>query len=156
LEALASVPTRTFYLDLYGHYIGQDKVGAPLFTPAMQVLYAFNAALDLTIEETVAGRTARYAALAARIRAGLARRGLRFLLPSAHRSTSVTNVLVPDGIDYRDLHDGLKDEGFVVYGVQEQLGRVFRVANMGQVDAHDIDRFFAALDRVLAKLAADR
>lgn len=153
LDRLAAVPARTFYLDLHAHHVAQDVVGAPLFTPAMQVLYAFDAALDLALEETVAGRSARYAALAARLRAGLEGRGLRLLLPAEQRSTSVTNVLLPDGVRYEALHDGLKAEGFVIYGVQEQLGRVFRVANMGQVDADDIDRFLAALDRVLAELA---
>jgi 2-aminoethylphosphonate-pyruvate transaminase len=156
LDALGNVPPRTFYLDLYGHYVGQDQRGAPLFTPAMQVLYAFDAALDLMLDEGVAARAARYATLATRIRAGLAARGLTFLLPPEHRSNSVTNVLVPDGVSYPDLHDGLKNEGYVVYGVQEQLGEVFRVANMGRLDTDDIDGFLAALDRVLTKSRASR
>jgi len=156
LDALAAVPPRTFYLDLHGHYIAQDKRNAPLFTPAMQVLYAFDAALDRLLEEGVTARAARYAALATLIRAGLAGRGLEFLLPEEHRSTSVTNVRVPAGISYSGLHDGLKNEGFVVYGVQEQLGEVFRVANMGQLDEKDVTGFLAALDRVLTKLRADR
>lgn len=154
LDALAEIPPRTFYLDLHGHYVGQDQRKAPLFTPAMQVLYAFDAALDLALEEGVAGRAARYRALAARIRGGLAERNFRFLLPEDQWSNSVTNVYVPDGIAYADLHDCLKNEGFVVYGVQEQLGNVFRVANMGQVDADDIAHFFVALDKVLAKLGS--
>jgi 2-aminoethylphosphonate-pyruvate transaminase len=155
LDALAEVPPRTFYLDLHGHYVGQDQRKAPLFTPAMQVLFAFDAALDLALEEGVAGRSARYAALAARIRAGLAERNFRFLLPADQWSNSVTNVFLPDGIEYAELHDCLKDEGFVVYGVQEQLGRVFRVANMGQVDASDVENFFVALDKVLTKLGGE-
>lgn len=154
LEALADVPTRTFYLDLHGHYIGQEKRKAPLFTPAVQVMYAFDAALDLMIEETVPGRIARYRALAEQVRAGLAERGIALLLGSEYHSNTVTNAYVPDGISYAQLHDGLKDEGYIVYGVQEQLGNVFRVANMGQVDAKDISGFFEALDRVLTGAGA--
>lgn len=156
LEELAGIPTRTFYLDLYGHYVAQEKRHAPLFTPAMQVLYAFDAALDLMIEEGVAARSARYARLAARIREAMAARGLEFLLPSEHWSTSVTNLHVPQGLTYAQLHDGLKERGFVVYGVQEQLGEVFRVANMGQVDDTEIDGFLAAFDDVLADAKAAR
>lgn len=148
-EELADVPTRTFYLDLYGHYRGQEIVGAPLFTPAVQIMFAFDQALDLVLEETAPGRAARYAELAALVRVGLAERGMEFLLPAEHWSNSVTNVLVPDGVRYADLHDGLKAEGYVVYGVQEELGAVFRVANMGQLDEADIKGFFTALDRVL-------
>ncbi|MFI9645598.1 2-aminoethylphosphonate aminotransferase [Streptomyces sp. NPDC052040] len=154
LEALADVPTRTFYLDLHGHYIAQDKVGAPLFTPAVQVMYAFEEALDLMLAEGVDSRITRYSEFARRLRAGFAERGLAFLLPEEHMSTSVTNVHVPDGVRYADLHDALKDEGFVIYGVQERVGNVFRVANMGQLAAEVPDVFLAALDRVLDKLGA--
>ncbi len=74
-SGLSDVPARTFYLDLFEHYVGQEKRRAPLFTPAMQVLYAFDAALALMLAEETAGRAARYARLAARIREGLARTG---------------------------------------------------------------------------------
>jgi 2-aminoethylphosphonate-pyruvate transaminase len=154
LDELAQVPTRTFYLDLHGHYVAQDQVGAPLFTPAVQVMFAFEKALDLMLAEGVDARIARYRALAAQLRAGFDARGLRYLLPAEHWSNSVTNLLVPRGIRYADLHDGLKDEGFIVYGVQEQLGDVFRVANMGQLSEAVIEDFLAALDRVLTKHGA--
>jgi 2-aminoethylphosphonate-pyruvate transaminase len=152
LHELAAVPPRSYYLDLHGHYISQEQRDAPLFTPAVQVLYAFDRAVDRALDETVAGRSARYAALARQLRDGLRSRGLRLLLEPRHLSNSVTNVHLPDGIAYADLHDGLKAEGFTVYGVQAQLGEVFRVANMGQVDSARISAFLGALDRVLARL----
>ncbi|MBB5159498.1 pyridoxal-phosphate-dependent aminotransferase family protein [Saccharopolyspora phatthalungensis] len=149
LDALADVPPRTFYLDLHGHYVAQDKDKAPLFTPAMQVLYAFDAALDIALREGVSARAARYGRLAEQVRAGFTQRGLRFLLPADQRANSVTHLHVPDGITYEELHDGLKAAGFVIYGVQKRLGAVFRVANMGQLDEQHIAEFFAAFDRVL-------
>ncbi|MFJ8859853.1 pyridoxal-phosphate-dependent aminotransferase family protein [Streptomyces sp. NPDC102451] len=153
LDALENVPARTFYLDLYGHYVSQDRLNAPLFTPALQVLTSFEKALDLALAEGTETRGARYASLADRVRTGLASRGASFLLPPEHRSNSVTDVHLPEGIGYDDLHDGLKAEGYVVYSTQEQLAGVFRVANMGQLTEADIDGFLAAYDRVVAKLA---
>ncbi|MFJ8883240.1 pyridoxal-phosphate-dependent aminotransferase family protein [Streptomyces sp. NPDC102402] len=153
LEQLEHVRAHTFYLDLHGHYISQDRLGAPLFTPALQVMTALEAALDRSLDEGVQGRGARYDALAEQVREGLAARGVRFLLPPAERANSVTNVYVPDGMTYDELHDGLKAEGYVVYSVQAQLGGVFRVANMGQLDATDIEGFLAAYDRVVGKYA---
>jgi 2-aminoethylphosphonate-pyruvate transaminase len=150
-DALANVPPRTLYLDVHGHYRSQEDLRAPLFTPAVQVLYAFDRALDLTLAETVAGRHARYATQAERLRAGLAELGLRFLLPEEHRACSVTHLHLPDGIAYPQLHDALKREGFIVYACQEQLGAVFRVANMGQLTEEDVDRFLAAMRRTLAQ-----
>ena len=152
LHALADVAPRSYYLDLHGHYLSQEERDAPLFTPAVQVLYAFDKAVDRTLAETVASRSARYAELARQLRAGLHVRGLRLLLKPEHFSNSVTNVYLPADVAYADLHDGLKAEGFAVYGVQAQLGEVFRVANMGQLDSARIDAFLGALDRVLAAL----
>ena len=151
-DALENVPARTFYLDLYGHYVSQDRDNAPLFTPALQVLTSFEKALDLALTEGTAARGARYRALADRVRAGLTERGARFLLPPEHQANSVTNVHLPEGITYDELHDGLKAEGYVVYSTQEQLAGVFRVANMGQLTEADIEGFLAAYDRVVAKL----
>jgi 2-aminoethylphosphonate-pyruvate transaminase len=108
--------------------------------------------VDRALAETVAGRAARYAGLARQLRDGLRARGLRLLLEPEHFSNSVTNVHLPAGVAYADLHDGLKAEGFTVYGVQAQLGEVFRVATMGQLDGARIDAFLAALDRVLGGL----
>ncbi|MFD7164767.1 pyridoxal-phosphate-dependent aminotransferase family protein [Streptomyces violascens] len=156
LDALASVRPGTFYLDLYGHYISQDRKHAPLFTPALQVMTALEEALDRALAEGVVGRGRRYLALAERIRAGLAERGVRFLLPVGRRANSVTNVYVPDGMAYQELHDGLKAEGYVVYSTQEQLVGVFRVANMGQLGESDVDGFLAAFDRVVAKYTDTR
>ncbi|WP_030580032.1 pyridoxal-phosphate-dependent aminotransferase family protein [Streptomyces anulatus] len=152
-EGLDGVPARTFYLDLYGHFISQDRKNAPLFTPALQVMTALEEALDRSLTEGVRGRAARYTALAEQIRTGLAERGVRFLLPAEQRANSVTNVYVPEGMTYDELHTGLKAEGYVVYSTQEQLEGVFRVANMGQLDGDDITGFLAAFDRVLAKYA---
>ncbi|MEU3895412.1 aminotransferase class V-fold PLP-dependent enzyme [Streptomyces sp. NPDC045251] len=152
LDALESVAPNTFYLDLYGHYISQDRKNAPLFTPALQVMAALEEALDRSLAEGVKVRGERYTALAERIRAGLAERGVRFLLPADQRANSVTNVYVPDGMTYEQLHDGLKAEGYVVYSTQEQLAGVFRVANMGQLSPAAIDGFLAAFDRVVAEL----
>ncbi|MUL43189.1 aminotransferase class V-fold PLP-dependent enzyme [Streptomonospora sp. PA3] len=150
-ERLADRSPATLYLDLYGHYAAQDKANAPLFTPAVQILYAFDRALDLALAEGTAGRAKRYGRLAEALRTGLRERGLRFLLPEEHMCRAVTNVHVPDGFTYTSLHDALKAEGFVIYACQDRLPDVFRVATMGRLDETDIDEFLSALDRVLGE-----
>lgn len=148
-EALADVRPRSFSLDLHRQYLAQCRDRAPAFTPAVQILYAFDRALDLTLAEGVATRTARYAGLAQRLRKGLADRGFTFLLGEEHRSHSITSVGLPPGICYDVLHDGLKREGFVIYAGQGELsGRYFRLANMGQLRPVDIAAFLESLDRI--------
>jgi 2-aminoethylphosphonate-pyruvate transaminase len=153
LEALADVRPRTFYLDLYGHYLAEEQAESPPFTPAVQIFYALDQAIDLLLEETVHGRAARYASLARQLRAGLEQLGFQFLLAPEHRSNTLTSIHLPAGITYQALHDELKKEGFVIYAGQEKLyDRVFRVANMGQISSDDIQRFLSMLNAFLARL----
>jgi 2-aminoethylphosphonate-pyruvate transaminase len=152
-DALEHVPAKTFYLNLYNQYVAAERTRAPQFTPAIQAFYAFDVALDLLLAEGVEARHARYAALSAQLRDGLAALGFRFLLVPEQRSATLTAVFLPDGVSYADLHDSLKAHGFVIYAAQETLRqKVFRVANLGQIDSEDLQRFLKVLARVLPDL----
>lgn len=153
-RALSEVPARGFYLDLYGHYHSQEDLNAPMFTPAVQVMTAFEKALDFALAEGPEARGRRYDALAQAVRAGFAARGGSFLLPAGQRANSVTNIAVPEGLTYAQLHDALKERGFVVYSTQDKLAGWFRVATMGQLGPADIEAFFEAYDEVVAERAA--
>ncbi len=147
MERLATHPRRSLYLSLATY--AETKVP---FTPAVQVAYALDEALAELLEEGVAARIRRYAAAAALLRAGFERRGLRFVLPPELRSNSITALGLPAGLGYRELHDGLKERGFVVYEGQGRLQRdIFRVANMGHLTTTDFERFLVALDAVLGR-----
>jgi len=145
LERLVAYPPRSLYLSLATY------VRHPMpFTPAVQLAYALDEALAELLEETVAGRIARYAAAAAALRAGFARLGLECVLPPAWRSNTITSLRLPPGRTYADLHDGLKARGFVIYEGQGWFAReAFRVANMGALTPADLARFLDALAEVL-------
>jgi 2-aminoethylphosphonate-pyruvate transaminase len=146
IEALASGPKRTYYLDVHSQYIAQERSKAPAFTPAVQTFLALDEALDLMLAEGVARRTARYGALASELRAGLEELGLRLLLPAEQRCNTLTAIYLPAGIAYEPLHDRLKAAGFVIYAGQDALRQnVFRLANMGQITSADMARFLQAL-----------
>lgn len=155
-EALADVPARTFYFDLSANYRAQVLGGSPQFTPALQVLRALDTALDLTLAEGVPARAARYAARAGEIRTGLEERGIELLLPPDHRANSITNAHLSNGMTYDELHDGLKEHGYVIYATQEKSAGVFRLANMGQLTGADIAGFFRAFDEVVARSTASQ
>ncbi|MFD3515424.1 pyridoxal-phosphate-dependent aminotransferase family protein [Streptomyces sp. NPDC058657] len=153
-EALETVPARTFYFDLFANYRAQVLGRTPQFTPALQVLRALDSALDLALEEGVAARGRRYAARASEIREGLTERGIELLLPPHRRANSITNAYLANGMTYEELHDGLKEHGYVIYATQDKSAGVFRLANMGQLTEADITGFFAAFDDVVARHAA--
>jgi 2-aminoethylphosphonate-pyruvate transaminase len=149
-EALADIPVRTFYLDLQTHYRTQVGTRTFAFTPALGVLHAFDAALDLMLAEGVPARGERYAGLAGVIRDGLTQRGIELLLPAEHRANSITNAHLANGMTYEQLHDGLRERGYVIYAAQHGSAGTFRLANMGQLTSDDITGLFVAFDDITA------
>ncbi|MFI5764152.1 aminotransferase class V-fold PLP-dependent enzyme [Streptomyces sp. NPDC051563] len=148
-EALDPRDARTFSLSLRAHYDAQVIAGAPQFTPAIQVLRAFDTALDLAVEETTEARAARYAARSGTLRRGLAERGIELLLAPEHRANSLTNAFLPEGMTYDRLHDGLKERGYVIYATQAADAGGFRLAAMGRLTDRDMRGLLAALDEVV-------
>lgn len=150
MDRLAAVPARSVYLALHANWQAQER-GDTLFTPAVQTAYALDEALAELLEETVAGRIARYGRAAALLRDGFARLGLSCLLPPELRSHTITALDLPRGLTYAELHDRLKARGFVVYAGQGPLAsRIFRVANMGDVSLDEYREFLAVLESILA------
>lgn len=141
---------RSVYLDL-GLALAKQSAGDTPFTPAIQVLAALEAALDVLAEETLAGRQDRYRRAGERVRATATRLGLSMMLPPALRSATITSFRLPPGATYARIHDRMREDGFVIYGGQGDLSRTaFRIANMGRIPDAAWDRFDRALERALA------
>jgi 2-aminoethylphosphonate-pyruvate transaminase len=150
-EWIADVPPRSLYLHL-GTYLTQEERGDVPFTPAVQICYALNEALDELAEAGgVPARCRDYAVRAHLVRRGIADLGLRELLaPGVPRSTAVTAVRLPHGISYDQIHDRLKDQGYIIYAGQGGLSReIFRVATMGALSLETLRAFLTALGHAL-------
>lgn len=149
LERLKLLPTKSLYMDLKGYWEEQESGGVP-FTPAIPIFYALDEALEEILHEGVNKRIARYRQYSNRFRRGFEKLGLEYLIPSEYHSNTLTAIKLPDGISYEDLHDRLKEEGFVIYAGQGQLKKeIFRIANMGNLKLKDIDRFLISLGKIL-------
>lgn len=139
------------YLDLYAYFAGQHGEGFSPFTQAVQVAFALSEALD-ELEEEGGWRARRQSYLdrAARIHDTLAAAGVGTLLPEEEFSSVLRSYLLPDGVAYPELHDKLKDDGFVIYAGQGQLAPdIFRIAYMGDITDADVAALCAALVAVL-------
>ena len=157
IERLQEVPVRSLYLNADTYLTGQRKGDVP-FTPAVQVCFALDEAIkELEERGGVAARVAEYQARAALVRAGFERLGLEILIPAEHRSNSISMVYLPEGITYPELHDALKDEGFVIYAGQGDLAKTFfRVSTMGELPLPTLERFLTALETSISKIRAGR
>ena len=139
------IPARSIYFNLADHHKAQEQ-GDTLFTPAVQAHYAFDAALDELIEETVKKRIARYRRTAERLRKGFEEIGLELLIPEGRRSNCLTALKLPDGISYPWLHDRLKENGFIIYAGQGLFNnKIFRIANMGDIRNEEFEKFLKVL-----------
>jgi 2-aminoethylphosphonate-pyruvate transaminase len=149
MQRIHDFPPRTLYFHLPMLYAHQQRESTP-FTPAIQVMYALDEALQELLEEGVAPRIARYRTAAQLLRDGFESLGLKSLLPFDLRSNTITSLELPAGFTYEALHDALKTRGYVIYAGQGDLAaRVFRVANMGHLTVEQFRGFLTALTEVL-------
>jgi 2-aminoethylphosphonate-pyruvate transaminase len=150
LARLEKIPERSHYLNLYKNHQAQEK-GDTLFTPAVQIHYALDAALDELLEETVKNRIERYSQAAAILRKGFQEMGLEFIVPQDHRSNTLTALKLPEGVTYANLHGRLKEKGFVIYAGQKKLSEsIFRIANMGDITTEEFQRLLNTLKNCLS------
>ena len=109
---------------IYPHltqYVDDQGRGTIPFTPAVQVYYAFDEALNELMEEGVAKRIQRYKKGASLIRDRMAKLGVKPLLTPDKLSNTITAYYLPEGVTYQTLHDRLKEGGYVIYAGQGQL-----------------------------------
>jgi 2-aminoethylphosphonate-pyruvate transaminase len=146
VSRLEEVPARSLYLNAATYLQGQRKGDVP-FTPAVQVCYALDEALQEYFEQGgFAGRTRLYRERAALVRGAFARLGLEILVEPDLRSNSVTMIHLPDAVSYDKLHDELKSRGYVIYAGQGHLSsRFFRICTMGDIPWHRLQALEPAL-----------
>jgi 2-aminoethylphosphonate-pyruvate transaminase len=121
------------------------------FTSPTHVVLAFARALDeLAAEGGVAARHARYTENQRRLVEGMARLGLRALLPRPLQSPIITSFLYPRAdFDFRGFYLAMKRRGFVLYPGKISQADTFRIGTIGHVFPPDIDRLLAAIDETL-------
>jgi aspartate aminotransferase-like enzyme len=124
-------------------------------TPPLTLLYAFDAALDLMLDEGIERVWQRHLDLGAQTRAGVKRLGLDLLADEAHASGTITAFRTPAGVTSHEIVDTLRREhGITVASGQAHLAEsVVRIGHMGWVDADDIDNALVGLGSVVDALA---
>jgi len=133
------------------------ETGSTPFTPAVTIVAALDAALELLLEEGLERAFARHAALGRACREGVKAMGLQLFSPDEERSAVVTAIRTPDGVDARDLVLALRDRyGITVAGAHGELGaHMFRIGHIGYYDVLDIATVLAAVESLLVEQGAD-
>jgi len=78
------------------------------------------------------------------------------LPPDATRSNALTAIRLPRGLAYRELHDRLKEQGYIIYAGQGGLSdEMFRVATMGELSHATLRDFLDALSHAIGRAPAE-
>ncbi|MBA2672838.1 alanine--glyoxylate aminotransferase family protein [Ramlibacter sp.] len=138
------------YLDLAAA-LENGRRGATPFTPAVNLVYALDTALDMLLAEGVPAVLERHRLAAEACRRILQDAGLRMFAQPGCASPGITSVRMPEGVAAEDVQAALLEQhGMTVsVGLSDWKSNVLRVGHMGwfAVDGvADAARRIAALD----------
>jgi len=151
-EAYGRSDLPKFYLDL-GKYRKSAQADSNPFTPAINLYFALEAALEMMQAEGLEAIFARHARHRAAAQAGMEAMGLALYAAEGHGSPAITAV-APEGIDAEALRKAVKEKfDILLAGGQDHLkGKVFRIGHLGFVCDRDVLTAVAAIEATLADL----
>ncbi len=152
LETLARIPARSVYLNLYNQWKAEEADNTP-FTPAIQIFFALQQAIEETCAEGLEHRFRRYRECARTLRAGAEALGLEMIVAPEWRSHTLTSFRLPAGVTYDGLHAAMKERGYIIYAGQGNLKSwAFRIANLGTLMPGDMEGVVTALGESFTEL----
>ena len=144
---------RSLSLDLYDQWrTMEDHGGKWRFTSPTHVVRAFSRALgELEAEGGIAARHARYRGNHRILVEGMQRLGFQPLLPAQWQSPIITAFLYPRSADwqFQRFYEDLKSRGFVIYPGKVTDRETFRIGNIGDVHAGDVQRLIGAVGNAI-------
>ena len=145
-----------FYLDL-GPYRKTAAKDSNPFTPAVNLYFGLEAALEMMQKEGLEAIFARHARHRAAAQAGMKAIGMPLFAAEGYGSPAITAV-APEGIDAEQLRKAVKEKfDILLAGGQDHLkGQVFRIGHLGYVCDRDVLTAVAAIEATLQAHGAHR
>ena len=145
-----------FYLDL-GPYRKTAAKDSNPFTPAVNLYFGLEAALEMMQAEGLEAIFTRHARHRAAAQAAMKAIGMPLFAAEGYGSPAITAV-APDGIDAEQLRKAVKTKfDILLAGGQDHLkGKVFRIGHLGFVCDRDVITAVAAIEATLQSLGLHR
>ena len=142
-----------FYLDL-GPYRKTAAKDSNPFTPAVNLYFGLEAALDMMQKEGLEAIFNRHSRHRAAAQAGMAAIGLPLFAAAGHGSPAITAV-APEGIDAEQIRKAVKERfDILLAGGQDHLkGKVFRIGHLGFVCDRDVLTAVSAIEATLQSMS---
>lgn len=143
-KAMESAKSPCFYLNLRSYLKSIQKDDTP-FTPAVNLFYSLEAALDMILEEGMENNWARHIVLSRAARKAMIEMGISLF--SERPSVVVTAANIPDGVDWSTFNKQLKSRGITIAGGQDHVkGKIFRFATLGYYNIFDVVTIISAIE----------
>ena len=136
LEAYKKSNLTKSYFD-WGQMLENNKNGFYPYTPAVNLLYALNEAVDMLLEEGLENVFKRHKRHADATRIAVETWGLEILAKNPiERSDSITAIMTPEGHDSDNLRKIIYDNYNMSLGtgLNKVKGRVFRIGHLGDLN----------------------
>ena len=145
-----------FYLDL-GPYRKTAAKDSNPFTPAVNLYFGLEAALEMMQKEGLEAIFARHARHRDAAQAGMKAIGMPLFAAEGYGSPAITAV-APEGIDAEQLRKAVKEKfDILLAGGQDHLkGQVFRIGHLGYVCDRDVLTAVSAIEATLQAHGAHR
>jgi aspartate aminotransferase-like enzyme len=153
-EAYKTAKLPRYYFDL-GMYRKNAAKDTTPFTPAINLIFAMQSALQMMRKEGLEAIFARHDRHSRATRAAMKALGMPLYAPEGNSSPAITAVM-PTGVDAEQIRSVMKKKfDIVLAGGQDTLkGKIFRIGHLGFVSDRDILTAIAALEATLLELGA--
>jgi len=147
--------SRSLSLDLVDQDTVMDKTGQFRFTPPTHALLAFQQAIKEFYQEGgLKGRSSRYKCNREVLRKGMADMGFKELVPEEFAGYIITCFYYPDhqNFSFETFYTKLSDLDQVIYPGKVTTAPCFRIGNIGNLQAKDMERLLICIKRVLNEM----
>lgn len=151
-EALKHHEANSTYLNLATFYEFLKTRSQTPNTPAVPLFFALEQALANILQEGVTNRFAAIRQRADKLRHGMRKLNLKFLIDEEDMCSVLTTVCVPPFVDVNELQSKLRKSRIIIYeGKGVFKNKVFQVGNIGEISDLDIQFFLHYLKKALIK-----
>lgn len=150
-EALGIIPA--YYSDIYNWIPIMNDPGKYFATPPVNLIYAYDVAMKIVLDEGITKREARHIAYGRAVRAALSEYGMTALAEEAVAAPTLSCILYPEGVEDAKFRAKLAEKGVIVAGSLAHLaGKAFRIGHMGNTTVAMLEEAVKLIGETLKEL----
>jgi len=150
-EQLGRIPA--YYCDIENWKPIMQDPSKYFATPPVNLIYAYNEALKMVLNEGMERREKRHIAYGRGIRAALRTYGMKPLAEEEVAAPTLSCIFYPEGVEDAAFRNKLASKGIVVAGSLAHLaGKAFRIGHMGNTTPDMLEKAIRTIGEVLQEL----